>query len=69
MMPHRRPPSRSERANDHSAREGGSKGDARAWLPMLAPLLAALLYPFTLNGFNTSVTHIVADGAGASCRG
>ena len=32
-------------------------------LPMLVPPLAALLYPFALEGFNTSVTHIIASGA------
>src|ERR1700730_4763352 len=31
-------------------------------LPMLVPPLAALLYPFALDSFNTSVTHI-ASGA------
>ena len=30
---------------------------------MLVPPLVALLYPFSLEGFNTSVTHIVASGA------
>jgi hypothetical protein len=30
---------------------------------MLVPPLAALLYPFSLEGFHTSVTHIVASGA------
>jgi hypothetical protein len=29
-------------------------------LPMLAPPLAALLYPFALKGFNTSVTHFAS---------
>jgi hypothetical protein len=33
----------------------------RARLPMVAPLLAALLYPFLLRGFNTSVTAIIAE--------
>ncbi|HYV68869.1 MAG TPA: hypothetical protein VE970_02050, partial [Pseudolabrys sp.] len=32
---------------------------------MLAPSLAALLYPFALEGFNASVTRIVEGGAGA----
>jgi hypothetical protein len=32
---------------------------------MLAPPLAALLYPFALEGFNASVTRIVEGGAGA----
>jgi hypothetical protein len=32
---------------------------------MLAPPLAALLYPFALKGFNSSVTRIEAVGAGA----
>ena len=35
----------------------------KARLPMLAAPLAALLYPFALEGFNTRVTHIVASGA------
>jgi hypothetical protein len=30
---------------------------------MLGPPLAALFYPFALEGFNTSVTHIGASGA------
>ena len=30
---------------------------------MLAPPLAALLFPFALEGFHTSVAHIVASGA------
>jgi predicted benzoate:H+ symporter BenE len=30
---------------------------------MLAPPLAAVLFPFALEGFHTSVTHIVASGA------
>ena len=34
-------------------------------LQMLAPSLAALLYPFALEGFNASVTRIVEGGAGA----
>ena len=44
------------------SRTGGDTG-AMGRLPMLAPPLAALLYPFALEGFNTSVTHIVASGA------
>ena len=32
-------------------------------LPMLAPPLAALLYPFALEGFNTSVTRIAASAS------
>ena len=39
---------------------GGTGGIAR--LPILAPPLAALLYPFALKGFNASVTRI-AEGA------
>src|SRR5262249_56628532 len=34
-------------------------------LQMLAPSLAALLYPFALEGFNASVTRIEEGGAGA----
>ena len=34
-------------------------------LQTLAPSLAALLYPFTLEGFNASVTRIAEGGAGA----
>ena len=41
-------------------RTGGDTGNI-TWLPMLAPPLAALLYPFALKGFNASVTHI-AEG-------
>jgi len=37
--------------------------DTMERLPMLVPPLAALLYPFALAGFNTSVRHIVASGA------
>src|SRR5215469_15668186 len=39
-----------------------TRGDASAMgrLPMLASPLAALLYPFALEGFNTSVTRIAA---------
>src|SRR5262249_26832417 len=39
-----------------------TRGDAGAMgrLPMLASPLAALLYPFALEGFNTSVTRIAA---------
>jgi len=37
--------------------------DTMERLPMLVPPLAALLYPFALVGFNTSVRHIVASGA------
>jgi hypothetical protein len=33
------------------------------WLLILLPPFAALLYPFALEGFHTSVTHIVASGA------
>jgi hypothetical protein len=44
------------------SRSGGDTG-TMGWLPMLVPPLAALLYPFALEGFNSSVTHIVASGA------
>jgi hypothetical protein len=44
------------------SRTGGDTG-TMGRLPMLVPPLAALLYPFALEGFNTSVTHIVASGA------
>src|SRR5215470_13158704 len=37
---------------------------AKAWIPMLAPPIAALLYPFTLKGFNASVTRIAEGHAG-----
>src|SRR5207244_411175 len=43
------------------ARAGGDTGGI-ARLPILAPPLAALLYPFALKGFNASVTRI-AEGA------
>ena len=43
---------------------GGDTG-ALGRLPMLAPPLAALLYPFALEGFNANVTRIVEGGAGA----
>jgi hypothetical protein len=46
---------------------GGEVG-VRARLPMLAPPLAALLYPFALQGFNASVTRIAENGAGARSR-
>src|SRR5215510_15271293 len=42
-------------------RTGGDTG-AMGRLPMLASPLAALLYPFPLEGFNTSVTRIAAGG-------
>ena len=45
-------------------RTGGGTG-AKAWLPMLVPPLAALLYPFALKGFNASVTRIPEGDAGA----
>ena len=45
---------------DHSW-TGGDTG-AMGRLPMLAPPLAALLFPFALEGFHTNVTHIVASG-------
>jgi hypothetical protein len=42
----------------HGRTRGGT--GAIGPLPMLAPPLAALLYPFALEGFNTSVTRIAA---------
>ncbi|SIO48692.1 hypothetical protein SAMN05443247_06244 [Bradyrhizobium erythrophlei] len=45
------------------SRTAGDTG-AKARLPMLAPPLAALLYPFALKGFNASVTRIPDVGAG-----
>ena len=45
----------------HSRTQGAASTMGR--LPMLVPPLAALLYPFSLEGFHTSVTHIVASGA------
>jgi hypothetical protein len=44
------------------SRAGGATG-TMGRLPMLVPPLAALLYPFSLEGFHTSVTHIVASDA------
>lgn len=38
---------------------------AKARIPMLAPPLAALIYPFALKGFNVSVTSITASATGA----
>jgi hypothetical protein len=46
------------------SRTAGDTG-AKARFPMLAPPLAALLYPFALKGFNASVTRIPDVGAGA----
>jgi len=43
---------------------GGNTG-IKEQLQMLAPSLAALLYPFALEGFNAGVTRIVEGGAGA----
>jgi len=43
-------------------RTGGDTG-AMGRLSMLAPPLAALLYPFALEGFNTSVTRIAAGAS------
>jgi hypothetical protein len=43
---------------------GGDTG-IKERLQMLAPSLAAPLYPFALEGFNASVTRIVEGGAGA----
>src|SRR6201997_934931 len=44
---------------------GRTVGDAGTMgrLPMLVPPLAALLYPFALEGFNTSVTHITSGAS------
>src|SRR5262249_13078024 len=44
----------------------GDDSGVKARLPMLAPPLAALLYPFALKGFNASVTRITAGGGGTS---
>ena len=44
------------------SRTGGDTG-AIGRLATLAPPLAALLFPFALEGFHTSVAHIVALGA------
>jgi hypothetical protein len=38
--------------------------NAKAWLLMFTPSLAALLYPFALEGFNTSVTRPLDGDAG-----
>jgi hypothetical protein len=43
---------------------GGDTG-IKERLQTLAPSLAALLYPFALEGFNASVTRIAEGGAGA----
>jgi hypothetical protein len=48
----------------HSEGDTGSMGR----LQTLVPPLAALFYPFALEGFNTSVTHIVASGASTLWR-
>jgi hypothetical protein len=50
---------------DHSAQDGRGDTGAKARLPMLAPPLAALLYPFAFKRFNASVTRIPEGGAGA----
>jgi succinate dehydrogenase/fumarate reductase cytochrome b subunit len=42
----------------------GSVTRAKARLPLLAPPLAALLYPFALKGFHASVMRISQAGAG-----
>ena len=42
------------------SRTGGDTG-AIGRLATLAPPLAALLFPFALEGFHTSVAHIVAS--------
>jgi succinate dehydrogenase hydrophobic anchor subunit len=47
------------------AAHSGTDDTGTARLPMLAPPLAALLYPFALKGFNASVTRIAEGGAGA----
>ena len=46
-------------------RTGAGTG-AKAQIPMLAPPLAALLYPFALKSFNASVTRIPEANAGTS---
>lgn len=38
---------------------------AKAWLPMFVPSLAAMLYPFALEGFNKSVTRVLDGEAGS----
>ena len=43
----------------------GAGTGAKAQIAMLAPPLAALLYPFALKGFNASVTRIPEGAAGA----
>ena len=47
---------------DHRSQEDPGNTGTMGRLPMLVPPLAALLYPFALDSFNTSVTHI-ASGA------
>jgi hypothetical protein len=47
------------------AAHSGTDDTGKARLPMLAPPLAALLYPFALKGFNASVTRIAEGGADA----
>jgi succinate dehydrogenase hydrophobic anchor subunit len=47
------------------AAHSGTDDTGTARLPMLAPPLAALLYPFALKGFNVSVTRIAEGSAGA----
>jgi hypothetical protein len=47
------------------SRTGGDTG-ATARLPMLLPPLAALLYPFALEGFHTSITHIESGASALS---
>src|SRR5215831_11536399 len=42
----------------------GAGTGAKAQIAMLAPPLAALLYPFALKGFNASVTRIPEGAAG-----
>src|SRR5262249_9107419 len=44
---------------------GRTVGDAGTMgrLPMLVPPLAALLYPFALEGFHTSVTHFASSAS------
>src|SRR5262249_32980023 len=45
-------------------RTTGADTGIKERLQMLAPSLAALLYPFALKGFNASVTRIAEGGAG-----
>ena len=48
-----------------SYKDIGSEIGVKAQLPVVVPPLAALIYPFTLKGFNVSVTRITENGADA----